>query len=160
MEEIRQRKFQIGDTVVCREPTICGIQYKDQPGVVIDCDTDCAEPIYDVEFTDGVSQICYHHMDRMELVTAYDGNTTEDTHESYTSHYTTGDIECVDYLWDNMPMEAFIGGLEWNTKKYLHRWRSKGAPVKDLRKARDYLTVLIDVMEGKAPNFKEWKADD
>lgn len=71
-------------------------------------------------------------------------------------HYRESDIECVDYLWDNMPMEAFIGGLEWNVKKYLHRWRRKSAPVKDLRKARDYLTVLIDVMEGKEPKFKEW----
>ena len=156
MEEIRQRKFQIGDTVVCREPTICGIQYKDQPGVVIDY----WGSRYNVKFEGGDVKVCHHHKDRMELVTASNGNTTEDTHDSYTSHYTTGDIECVDYLWDNMPMEAFIGGLEWNTKKYLHRWRSKGAPVKDLRKARDYLTVLIDVMEGKAPNFKEWKADD
>lgn len=74
-----------------------------------------------------------------------------------TKHYTEGDIECVDYLFDNMPMEAFIGGLEWNTKKYLHRWRHKGNPVKDLKKARDYLNVWIDVMEGKDPKFKEWK---
>ena len=72
-------------------------------------------------------------------------------------HYTDGDIECVDYLFDNLPLEAFIGGLEWNTKKYLHRWRHKGNPVGDLKKARDYLTVWIDVMEGKDPEFKEWK---
>jgi len=63
----------------------------------------------------------------------------------------------VDYLWDNMPFEAFVGGVEWNIKKYLHRWRDKGEPVKDLRKARDYLSVLIDVMEGKEPQFKEWE---
>ena len=40
-------------------------------------------------------------------------------------HYSYGSIECVEYLYDNMPMEAFIGGLEWNVKKYLHRWRYK-----------------------------------
>jgi len=73
------------------------------------------------------------------------------------SHYTSGDIECVDYLYDNMPFEAFVGFLEGNVKKYLHRWRLKGNPVKDLRKARDYLNVLIDVSEGKRPEFKEWK---
>ena len=72
------------------------------------------------------------------------------------SHYLKGDIECVDYLYDNMPIEAFIGGLEWSVKKYLHRWRYKENPVKDLRKARDYLSVLIDTMEGKEPKFKEW----
>ena len=74
-----------------------------------------------------------------------------------TDHYTTGEIECVDYLWSNQPFEAFVGGLEWNIKKYLHRWRYKAQPVKDLRKARDYLSVMIDVMEGKEPEFKEWK---
>lgn len=87
------------------------------------------------------------------------GSITPETKLNVTAHYTEGDIECVDYLWDNLPMEAFIGGLEWNTKKYLHRWRHKGNPVKDLKKARDYLNVWIDVMEGKAPEFKEWKGD-
>ena len=28
------------------------------------------------------------------------------------SHYVSGTIECVDYLYDNMPIDAFIGGLE------------------------------------------------
>jgi hypothetical protein len=56
-------------------------------------------------------------------------------------------IECVDYLYDNMPMEAFIGGLEWNVKKYLHRWRYKEKPLQDLRKAQWYLTKLIETLE-------------
>lgn len=75
---------------------------------------------------------------------------------STVKHYSTGTIECIDYLYDNMPEEAFIGGLEWNIKKYLHRWRYKEDPVGDLRKARDYLTVLIDTLEGKNPEFREW----
>ena len=79
-------------------------------------------------------------------------NSTEKT----VTHYTKGEIECVDYLYDNMPLEAFVGGCEWAVKKYLHRWRYKEKPVKDLRKARDYLSVLIDVLEGKKPEFKEW----
>ena len=75
-----------------------------------------------------------------------------------TDHYENGEIECIDYLWDNMPLEAFVGGLEWNVKKYMHRWRYKENPVKDLRKARDYLNVMIDVMEGcNKPQFKEWR---
>ena len=84
--------------------------------------------------------------------------TPKDIKEGTTEHYQEGDIECVDYLWDNMPFEAFIGGLEWNIKKYLHRWRRKDNPIKDLRKARDYLSVLIDVMEGGKPEFKEWES--
>jgi hypothetical protein len=77
-----------------------------------------------------------------------------------TEHYEHGQIECVDYLFDNMPFEAFVGFLEGNVKKYLHRWRYKGAPIKDLRKSRDYLNVLIAVMEGQEPKFGEWNNDE
>jgi hypothetical protein len=62
-------------------------------------------------------------------------------------HYTQGTIEAIDYLNDNMPFEAFLGGLEWNVKKYLHRWRYKGSPVNDLKKARWYLDKLIQTLE-------------
>lgn len=58
-------------------------------------------------------------------------------------HYTGGSIECWDYLKDNMPREAYLGGLEWNIKKYLHRWRYKKNPVEDLKKAKVYLDKLI-----------------
>lgn len=64
-------------------------------------------------------------------------------------HYTTGKIEAIEYLKDNLPTEAYIGGCEWNVKKYLHRWRYKGHPLDDLKKAQWYLTKLIEAMEGK-----------
>lgn len=59
------------------------------------------------------------------------------------SHYNNGTVECIDYLKDNMPFETFIGYLEGNTKKYLHRWRYKKKPVEDLKKAQWYLNRLI-----------------
>ena len=62
-------------------------------------------------------------------------------------HYTSGNIECWDYLKDNMPREAYLGGLEWNIKKYLHRWRYKEKPLQDLKKARVYLDRLINELE-------------
>lgn len=62
-------------------------------------------------------------------------------------HYTGGSIECWDYLKDNMPREAYLGGIEWNIKKYLHRWRYKKNPVEDLKKAKVYLDKLIKEME-------------
>lgn len=65
------------------------------------------------------------------------------------NHYTGGTIECWDYLKDNMPREAYLGGLEWNIKKYLHRWRYKKNPVEDLKKAKVYLDKLINEMESK-----------
>lgn len=64
------------------------------------------------------------------------------------SHYTYGNIECIDYLRDNMPYEAFLGFLEGNAKKYMHRWRHKGKPLEDLSKAVWCLDRLIEELEG------------
>jgi hypothetical protein len=49
---------------------------------------------------------------------------------------------------DNMDHMMFMGYLEGNAKKYLHRYRYKGKPVEDLKKARWYLDRLIGEMEG------------
>jgi hypothetical protein len=64
-------------------------------------------------------------------------------------HYANGNIECIEYLQDNLPYEAFLGGLEWNIKKYMHRWRYKSKPVQDLKKARWYLDKLIETLDGE-----------
>jgi hypothetical protein len=42
-----------------------------------------------------------------------------------------------------MSFTAYKGYLEGNCKKYLHRWRYKGKPLEDLRKAHWYLERLI-----------------
>lgn len=57
-------------------------------------------------------------------------------------HYAFGQIECIDYLKDNMPRDAYLGYLEGNFKKYSHRWRYKGKPEEDLAKADWYLNRL------------------
>lgn len=62
-------------------------------------------------------------------------------------HYNTGTIECIEYLKDNMSREGYLGYLEGNCKKYLHRWRYKAKPVEDLKKARWYLDRLIKELE-------------
>lgn len=63
------------------------------------------------------------------------------------SHYSSGEIECIQYLEDNLPFEAYTGYLEGNCKKYLHRWRHKGKPLEDLKKAQWYLNRLISTLE-------------
>lgn len=63
------------------------------------------------------------------------------------SHYNTGTVECIDYLKDNMPFEVYLGYLEGNTKKYLHRWRYKKKPLEDLKKAQWYLNRLIKELD-------------
>lgn len=68
-------------------------------------------------------------------------------------HYNHGSIECIDYLKDNLSEEAFIGYLEGNTKKYLHRWRYKGKGSQDLAKAQWYLNRLqIEVSKKEIKN--------
>jgi hypothetical protein len=63
------------------------------------------------------------------------------------SHYNNGSVECIDYLKDNMPYDNFLGYLEGNCKKYLHRWRYKKKPLEDLKKAQWYLNRLIKELD-------------
>jgi hypothetical protein len=64
-------------------------------------------------------------------------------------HYGAGSIECIEYMKDNMDFMMFMGYLEGNTKKYLHRYRYKGKPLEDLKKAQWYLNRLVEEMEAK-----------
>lgn len=62
---------------------------------------------------------------------------------NHPDHYQGDKIECIEYLKDNMPFEAYLGYLEGNAKKYLHRWRRKGKPMEDIKKAIWYLNRLV-----------------
>jgi hypothetical protein len=66
---------------------------------------------------------------------------------NHPDHYQGDKIECIEYLKDNMPYEAYLGYLEGNAKKYMHRWRRKGKPVEDLKKAIWYLNRLVSELE-------------
>ena len=59
------------------------------------------------------------------------------------AHYGDGEIECIDYMKDNMDHMMFMGYLEGNAKKYMHRYRYKGKPAEDLKKAQWYLNRLL-----------------
>lgn len=63
------------------------------------------------------------------------------------SHYGQGSIEAIEYIEDFLTKEEYIGYLRGNCAKYLHRWRFKGKPVEDLRKAQVYLGWLIETVE-------------
>jgi len=76
------------------------------------------------------------------------GIVSEDMVEK-PAHYNVGNIECIEYLKDNLPWEAYTGYLEGNAKKYMHRWRHKGKPVEDLKKAIWYLNRLVEELDGK-----------
>ena len=58
------------------------------------------------------------------------------------SHYTQGGVEAIDYIRQQLG-SGFRDYCAGNVYKYMHRYRHKGAPVDDLRKARVYLEWLI-----------------
>ena len=61
-------------------------------------------------------------------------------------HYTTEEKECKDIITDmGLNPEFYIG----NVIKYLYRYRTKGTPVEDLKKAREYIDFLIE-LQGSA----------
>lgn len=64
------------------------------------------------------------------------------------AHYGQGEIECIDYLKDNLGLEGFSFVCEGNVKKYMHRFRFKHKNgLEDLGKAHKYLGWLIQTME-------------
>lgn len=60
-------------------------------------------------------------------------------------HYTRGRVEVIDVIedWITDAPDAVVGGLQWQTIKYLSRMWLKGNPVQDAEKARWYLERLI-----------------
>lgn len=60
------------------------------------------------------------------------------------THYNTGAIECIDGIKESMNGEEFKGYLKGNVIKYVWRYKNKGKPIEDLRKARWYLEKLIE----------------
>lgn len=61
---------------------------------------------------------------------------------NHPPHYTTGKIETIDFILDQ-----HFGYLDGQIIKYVSRYRHKGAPVEDLKKARWYLDRLIAEQE-------------
>ena len=59
------------------------------------------------------------------------------------SHYTHGEIECIDAIDAMLGREGSFRHYEATILKYIWRWRYKGG-VESLRKARWYLERLID----------------
>ena len=62
----------------------------------------------------------------------------------HPSHYNTGSIETIEYLESLGTAEDFCSG---NAIKYISRYKHKGKPLEDLKKARWYIQYLIDKYE-------------
>lgn len=61
------------------------------------------------------------------------------------AHYTSGSQEVIETIEDVVKdaPDSVVGGLQWNTLKYLMRMWLKGNPKKDAMKAQWYLERLI-----------------
>lgn len=66
------------------------------------------------------------------------------------SHYTAGGIECIDAIAASMTPTEYAGFLKGQVFKYVWRYRLKGKPAEDLKKARFYLDRLIQITETEA----------
>ena len=59
-------------------------------------------------------------------------------------HYTQGTVECLDALDSMFEESSRIDFYRSQIVKYIWRLRDKGAPLKDVQKARFYIDRLIE----------------
>ena len=59
------------------------------------------------------------------------------------SHYTNGDIECIDAIRAALTPEEFMGYCKGNAIKYVWREKSKNG-LEDMQKAKVYLNWMIE----------------
>lgn len=69
--------------------------------------------------------------------------TTEQV--THPGHYNQNPLECIDAIEGSMSTDEFAGFLKGNVLKYLWRYKHKGNPIEDLKKAEWYLAKLREV---------------
>ena len=65
-------------------------------------------------------------------------------------HYSTGGVETIDFVAAKLTQEQFKGFCIGSAMLYLSRANWKGTPVKDIRKAVDFLNFYIRKEEHNA----------
>ncbi len=66
---------------------------------------------------------------------------------NHPSHYTGGDIECIDAIRAALTKEEFIGFCRGQVIKYTWRMNNKGYPAQDVGKSIWYANKLIETLE-------------
>lgn len=64
--------------------------------------------------------------------------------KNVVQHYAKGKIQVWDFIIDQQ-----LNFLEGNAIKYICRYKHKGTPVEDLKKARHYLDKLLETLEAR-----------
>ena len=81
--------------------------------------------------------------DRAQLLQLSEKNKEQVNHPD---HYNQGKIEVIDYIEDLGMGDDFCAG---NAIKYISRYKYKGKPLEDLKKAKWYIERLIERYEKK-----------
>jgi hypothetical protein len=63
---------------------------------------------------------------------------------NHPSHYTAGDIECIEAIEAQLTREEYRGFLKANCAKYIWREKQKGG-IESLKKAQWYLNLLVEL---------------
>jgi hypothetical protein len=87
----------------------------------------------------------YHRVSLEGYLDPWSGDIEDNVNSP--SHYNNGEIECIDYIKSFLTREEYIGYLRGNIAKYMHRFRYKGKPIEDLKKADWYKAKLNEVIE-------------
>lgn len=74
----------------------------------------------------------------------YFGKADKTDPVNHPTHYNHSGIECIQAIQASMSPEEFQGYLKGNVMKYLWRYRYKGNPQQDLKKAAWYLNKLVE----------------
>lgn len=71
---------------------------------------------------------------------------------NFPSHYHKGGIDVIGYAERQFSVEERRGFYRISALKYVTRFQDKGAPVKDLNKAKFFIDKLIELesMEGES----------
>ena len=63
------------------------------------------------------------------------------------AHYLKGKKQTIDVIKDCMTDDEYHGYLKGNVLKYVSRYKFKGEPLEDLKKAQWYLNRLVKEVE-------------
>ena len=116
----------------------------------------CECRYFGFEYNDTVCVGCRNHTSPsdpeymskpIKWVPAESSHVAEEDLVNHPSHYTSGGIECLDAIKASMTHIEYAGFLKGQVLKYVWRYRLKGKPHEDLKKARFYLDRLIQVVE-------------
>ena len=65
-------------------------------------------------------------------------------------HYNSSEgIECIDYIRQVLGLQGFIDYCHGNAIKYQHRYKHKGKPAEDMKKAEWYIKRMNEALAEK-----------